>query len=274
MNASLNQKLLPIGLFDSGFGGLTVLKELVDLLPGERFIYFGDTARLPYGNKSPTAIRHFAFENAAFLLEKKIKLLVISCHTACAHAYSDLQNALPIPVLGVTAPGVDCLLKTTQTNAVAVLGTTSTINSGIIQDLLRKKQPSLQIYPIACPLFVPLVEEGLQSHPAAALIAEHYLARLRGTPIDSALLACTHYPLLTTVIQTTLGSTVKLITPAKACAEQVKQWLEENQLLNAEPTSPNCCFYVSDDPVKFQLLAKSFFVKPIEKVTLVQNKIL
>ncbi len=257
----------PIGLFDSGMGGLTVMREFAELLPNENLLYLGDTARLPYGNKSPDAIRRFTLDNASFLLKHNIKLLIVACHTACAHAYDILQASLPIPVLGVTQPGYQQLLAATQSKRVAVLGTTSTIQSGVFQTLLRAHSPTIEIFPVACPLFVPLVEDGLQDHPAAHLLAEHYLAPLRSQQIDSALLACTHYPLLRNAIQKALGPTVQLIEPARSCARQAKELLITKNLLNTNST-PYYRFYASDDPEKFRHLAKIFFPRPINHVSL------
>ncbi|HEX2582960.1 MAG TPA: glutamate racemase [Chlamydiales bacterium] len=257
----------PIGLFDSGVGGLTVMREFVNALPNENLIYLGDTARLPYGNKSPSAIVRFSLENAEFLLQKKIKLLIVSCHTACSHAFERLQKSLPIPVLGVRDPGLSDLVAATKTKRVAVLATASTISSGIFQSLLQAQD--FQVFPVACPLFVPLVEEGLEGHAAAKLIAEHYLAPLRGTGIDAALLACTHYPLLTAVIQEVLGPTVRLIEPAQSLARTAFELLQQRNLLNPGTSPPTYRFFASDDPEKFRRLAKIFFPFQMDQVDLV-----
>jgi glutamate racemase len=258
----------PIGLFDSGVGGLTIMRELAAQLPNEHLIYLGDTARLPYGNKSPEAILRFAIDNSAFLLEQNIKLLIISCHTASSHAFHALKDSLPIPVLGVTEPGVQSLLRATRTKRVAVLGTAATIASGIYQSLIKLQDPNTQIFAISCPLFVPLVEEGLQDHQAAKLIAEHYLSSLRSQNIDAVLLACTHYPLLRATIQEVLGPSIQLVEPASSCAIQAKQLLTSLNLLNEVNRSPKYRFFASDDPEKFQHLAKIFFPHPIPHVFL------
>jgi glutamate racemase len=257
---------LPIGLFDSGMGGLTVLREVASLLPNEHLIYLGDTARLPYGNKSPEAIVQFALDNADFLLQQKIKLLIISCHTACSYAFERLQKTLPIPVLGVTMPGLQALVETTKSREVAVLGTQATIASGLFQCLLKER--GLITHPIACPLFVPLVEEGLQNHSAAKIIAQHYLAPLLATKVDAVLLACTHYPLLKTILREVLGPEIQLIEPARATAMAARTLLEEQNLLNQSTATPSYQFYASDDPEKFRHLAKLFFPYSIERVSL------
>lgn len=252
----------PIGLFDSGFGGLTVMREVARLLPSENLIYLGDTAHLPYGNKSPQTVLQFALENAVFLMEKNIKLLMIPCHTACSHALEILQKQLPIPVIGVIQPGLE-LLKNRQ--RLAVLGTTSTIESGIYQSLIRKQNPQAKIYAIACPLFVPLIEEGFYNHAIAHLTAQSYLEPLRGQ-IDAALLACTHYPLMRPVLQNALGPDVALIEPAAMCASQAREVLSKSLLLNPQTQKPSFAFYVTDDPEKFRRFGKIFFGNEIEKV--------
>lgn len=256
----------PIGLFDSGFGGLTVMREVVRLLPQENLIYLGDTARLPYGNKSPETVLRYAMENASFLLEKKIKLLMVPCHTACSHAIEWLESKLSIPVIGVIRPGFQLLAEATQTKRVAILGTSSTIGSGLYQSLLRQIYPDIEVHPIACPLFVPLVEEGFYSHPSAALIVDAYLAPIKQKGIDAALLACTHYPLLKPLLQEFLGPEVKLIEPAQECAKQALDSLAKQSLLNPQTTPPRYEFYVSDDPEKFGRLGKIFFGRQIERV--------
>ncbi len=252
----------PIGLFDSGFGGLTVMKELVRLLPQEDLIYLGDTAHLPYGNKSPQTVLQFARENASFLLKKNIKLLMIPCHTACSHAFEILQNELPIPVIGVIQPGLELILNIPR---IAILGTTSTIESGIYQTLLKEQNPHAQIIAKACPLFVPLIEEGFYNHPAAALIAELYLNPLKGQ-IDAALLACTHYPLIRPLLQKVLGPEVKLFEPASLCALQAREYLSRANLLNPQSNRPRYEFFATDDPEKFRLFGKIFLGTEIDNV--------
>lgn len=244
------------------------MKQIAEILPHENMVYLGDTARLPYGNKSPEAIRRFSIDNAAFLLEQKIKLLVISCHTADTHAFELLQQSLPIPVIGVTQRSFETLLVSTVAKRVAILGTTSTIGSGAIQKSLLALCPEISLFPVACPLFVPLVEEGLQQHEAAYSIARHYLSNLKEYEIDAALLACTHYPLLKEPIQMALGPDVKLIEPAYSCADQIKKLLQSLELLNTSNLLPEYRFFASDDPIKFRHLAKIFFSKPIDAVYL------
>lgn len=238
------------------------MREVARLLPSEPLIYLGDTARLPYGNKSPKTVLQFALENSAFLLEKNIKMLIIPCHTACSHALQTLQKTLPIPVLGVIQPGLELLASA---STLAVLGTSSTIESGIYQQLIQQKNPQATIFAQACPLFVPLIEEGFHTHPAATLIAETYLAPLRGK-IDTALLACTHYPLMRNVIQNILGPQVRLIEPAEQCALQARELLAKTDLLHPPLQKPHYQFFVSDDPEKFRKLGAIFLGTEIETV--------
>lgn len=252
----------PIGLFDSGFGGLTVMRELVKILPNEDLVYLGDTAHLPYGNKSPQAILDFSRENAAFLIDQDIKLLLIPCHTACCHALSTLQKELPIPVIGVIQPGLE---QVQSTERIAVLGTQSTIDSGLYQSLILQQNPKASLIAKACPLFVPLIEEGFHNHPSMTLIAESYLRELIGN-VDAVLLACTHYPLIRSTLQTLFGPTVSLIEPAEKCAMKAKEYLTERGLLNPQTKKSTYRFYVTDDPEKFQKLGEIFLGSPMKKI--------
>ncbi len=254
----------PIGLFDSGVGGLTIMREVVKHLPNENIVYFGDTARLPYGNKSADAVIRFCLESVSFLIERKIKLLIVACFTASSHVLEILEQKLSIPVIGVIQSGVDELMAATRSKRVAILGTASTIDSGVLQSSIQKREPASVLFPLACPLFVPLIEEGLIEHPATRMIATHYLDPLREANIDSALLACTHYPLIRSLIQDALGSEVRLIEPARSCALKAKQWLSNYGLLNRQTTAPIHEFYASGDPEKFCRLTHLFFGSEIK----------
>jgi glutamate racemase len=260
-----------IGIFDSGFGGLTVMNAVRELLPKENIIYFGDTARLPYGNKSAETILRYAQESALFLLEKKIKLLVIACHTACAFALDVLSEAFSIPVIGVIPPAVDDVVNLSPQTKIAILGTRATISSGVYQEKIRKQLLDAEISAIPCPLFVPLVEEGYVHHPLTEMAVQEYLRPLRDQNIKVALLGCTHYPLLQSLIQKELGEEVTLVNPAISCAKKVFSVLLEKNLLNPNQELPNYLFYVSDDPEKFRLHGKSFLNYPLEHVLLSQK---
>lgn len=255
-----------IGIFDSGFGGLTVMRAIRSVLPHENIIYFGDTARLPYGSKSAETILRYSVENSTFLLNQGIKILVLACHTACAFALEHLQKNFPIPVVGVIPPAVDQLVQGSKTGHVAILGTRATISSGVYQQQIKQRLPNAEISAISCPLFVPLVEEGYVEHPLTEMVIHEYLRPLQRKETDAILLGCTHYPLLLPIIQKELGENVLLVDPAMSCAENVRALLLENNLLNIQTDTPHYQFYVSDDPEKFRLLGKTFLNYPIEHV--------
>ncbi|MBI5272826.1 MAG: glutamate racemase [Chlamydiia bacterium] len=256
----------PIGLFDSGVGGLTIMRSLMRQLPQEKLIYLGDTARVPYGNKSPQAIIRYTLDCVNFLIKQRIKLLVVACFTASSHVLYLLQETLPIPVIGVIQCGIEELTRTTRSGRVAILGTTSTIHSGIIQSLLQQRSPLITAFSIACPLFVPFIEEGLIEHPALMLMARHYLASLKTENIDSALLACTHYPMIRSIIQEVLGKDIALVEPAMSCARSAQHTLAQKGWLNQQNQKQDCLFYTTDDTEKFRASAHQFLGFPIETV--------
>ncbi|MBM3184050.1 MAG: glutamate racemase [Chlamydiae bacterium] len=249
----------PIGFFDSGVGGLTVFAEVAKLLPHETLIYLGDTARLPYGDKSKETVIQYSLQNASFLLKKNIKLLIISCFTASSHALDVLQKEIPIPIFGMMQSGIEALLSLKNAKRIAVLGTKGTIESGVLQSLIQNNLSASTIFPTACPLFVPLIEEGLFNHPATQMIARHYLLPLKENQIDTALLACTHYPLIRKTIQEVLGPHVTLIEPANHCAMMVREYLTKNNLLNPQTSPGSHQFYTTDKSSKFYHLSSLFF---------------
>jgi glutamate racemase len=255
-----------IGIFDSGLGGLTVMRAIRELMPYENIIYFGDTARLPYGSKSAETILRYSLENASFLVKQGIKVLVIACNTACSAALDQVREACEIPVVGITDQGVEEVSRLLPDGKVAILGTRATITSGVYQQQLLARCNTLELFAISCPLFVPLVEEGYNDHPMSALIVQEYLRPLKNRDIKGVLLGCTHYPLLQSMIQHELGEEVLLIDPATACAERTRELLAEMNLLNPSATLPHYQFFVSDDPEKFRLLGKTFLNYPIEHV--------
>jgi glutamate racemase len=248
----------PIGVFDSGIGGLTVAKEIFNLLPNESVIYFGDTARVPYGPKSPATVLRYSREAAAFLMSKDIKALVIACNTATAHAAEALSEELPVPVVGVVEPGARTAARTTQTGRIGVIGTAGTIASGAYDLAVRRLVDDARVYAQPCPLFVPLIEEGWQEHAATRLVAQEYLHALHEVDIDVLILGCTHYPLLATVIQDVLGPDVKLVDSAHETAIELRDLLEDRQQLRSVNEAPLHAFFASDSPMRFREVGSRF----------------
>jgi glutamate racemase len=256
-----------IGLFDSGIGGMTVMKQLMRALPKERFIYFGDTARIPYGNKSPQTIVRYSIENTISLLEKNIKLLVVACNTASAYALPKLRRLFNIPIVGVIEPGAEKAVAVTRNQRIAVLGTQGTIQSGAYQAAIKKLAPQTTVIPIACPLFVPLVEEEWLNHPATQLIVEEYLRPIGKEAVDTLLLGCTHYPLLSALIQKEVGADVQIVDSASTCAHHVAALLQKLEL-SAPILQGQHQYYASDDPDKFRALGERLFGSSLEIVEL------
>lgn len=256
-----------IGIFDSGVGGLSVMREMIRLMPNENYIYLGDTARVPYGNKSPKTILQYSIENISFLLDHGIKLLVIACNTVCAYALEYLEKAFPIPIMGVIKPVFNSLIQKTKNYQVAILGTVNTLSSGIYQNLILKVYPQAKVHSVPCPLFVPLTEEGFLNHPLVDLTAKEYLEKLNLTNIDSVLLACTHYPLIYSSIRKILSPSIQLIDPSKASAEESLKLLKEKNLLSSS-SSPNYQFYVTDNPERFKNVAEKFLGMQVSRVEL------
>jgi glutamate racemase len=250
----------PIGIFDSGLGGLTVAHALFDRLPRESTIYFGDTARVPYGPKSAETVRRYSLEIMRWLLDQGVKAIVIACNTSTAHALEALQAAAPVPVIGVIEPGARAAVAASGGKPIGVIGTAGTIGSGAYERAIRRLAPDAEVIARACPLFVPLVEEGWFDRPATALVAEEYLAPLRQRGIGSLVLGCTHYPLLRPLLQRVTGSGVALIDSAGETASAVAEVLAERNLLAlAEPKRPvTHRFAVSDDPERFRAVGARF----------------
>ncbi len=262
-----------IGIFDSGSGGLTVMRAIREKMPHENIIYFGDTERLPYGSKSAETILRYTLENASFLEKQGIKILVIACNTACSAALDQVRNACAIPVIGISEQGVEEVSRLLPQKKVGILATRATINSGMYQEQILARYPDAKLFAIPCPLFVPLVEEGFADHPICSLVAREYLQPLKIKGIEGALLGCTHYPLLHKAIQEELGEDVILINPATACAEKTYELLGEKNLLNSSLASPQYQFIVSDDPEKFRLHGETFLNHPIENVCLKESQL-
>lgn len=253
-----------IGVFDSGVGGLTVLKALMERLPNESTVYLGDTARVPYGTKSGEVVTRYSLANANALLEYDIKMLVVACNTASAVALPALRERLPIPVVGVINPGAHVAAQTTKTNKVAVIGTPGTIASNAYQQALLREKPELQVSAQACPLFVPLAEEGWTEGDVPRLVAETYLGQgLLAEGVDTLVLGCTHYPLLANVIHAVAGPSVTLVDSAKATADRVAEVLRERELTKLERSTVERHYLVTDTPARFLQVGARFLGRPL-----------
>jgi glutamate racemase len=264
-------KQTSIGMFDSGIGGLTVMKQILQLLPKESIVYFGDTARLPYGEKSRETIIRYSIENAIFLMEQHIKILVVACNTAASVSLEKLQSFFKIPIVGVINPGAQKAALSSKNGRIAVLGTKGTIASGAYQKEIANILPSAQIFPIACPLFVPLVEEKMASHPVSKIMVQEYLKPLKNLKIDTLLLGCTHYPFLKQLIQEEVGRDVLIVDSASTCAENVEKILKEKNLFQNQPHPPAYRFIVSDDNQKFHSLGEQFLGFSIPEVEVIRS---
>jgi len=247
-----------IGIFDSGIGGLTVLKEIVAKLPDENIIYLGDTARVPYGIRSAETVTRYSFENTQFLLAQEIKMLVVACNTATAVSLDAVKKEFPLPVIGVLEPGARAAVAATKTRRVGVIGTEATIASGAYQRAITRLAPDAEVHSLACPLFVSLAEEGWTDNDVAELVAEKYLAPLRGRGIDTLVLGCTHYPLLKAVISKAVGPEITLIDSATETAKEVAAVLEKLRWRGNGKGEGLRKFYVTDSPVRFEKIGKRF----------------
>lgn len=246
---------LPIGVFDSGLGGLTVLKSLVRDLPNERFIYLGDTARTPYGSKGSETIKRYSKECAQFLLDKGVKAVVVACNTSSAHALQDLSNSVSCPVIGTVKPAVHKALSVTKTKRIGVIGTEATIASTVYERELKAIDPSITVLSVSCPLFVPVVEQGMFSGEVVDSVVKHHLAPLRETEIDTLILGCTHYPLLTQSITSFMGPKASLIACSDAVSEETKRILSENGLTSSVDEHSGHTYFVTDAVPRFSRLA-------------------
>jgi glutamate racemase len=267
----------PIGIFDSGVGGLTVFSTIARMLPHEDLIYFGDTARVPYGNKSAETIQRYSLQIARFLEQKKIKMLVVACNTASAYGLPLLQRTFDFPVSGVIVAGVRAALNRTQNGRIAVIGTTGTIKSGsyrkaLMHDHQRWYQGAepLRYFGQACPLFVPLVEEGWLKGAVTEQVAQQYLRFVNTNACDTLILGCTHYPLLKQVITKIVGTRIAIVDSAEETAKTVRAILQEKNLANASKKPGNQLFYVSDLTEKFYTIGKLCLKKNLTRVQRVQ----
>lgn len=257
-----------IGVFDSGIGGLTVVKELTKQLPYEDIIYLGDTARVPYGTKSESTVIRFTLENILFLLRGKVKLIVIACNTSSSIALDMVKKYFKIPIIGVIKPGVKEAVYATRNKRIGVIGTAATIRTGAYEFEIKRFDPTIKVTSCACPLFVPLVEEGWISEKITFDIATEYLKPLKKNNVDTLILGCTHYPLLKSVIKKIMGENVVLIDSAMQVAREVKESLRNEGRLNSKRPlkSIKRIFNVTDEPQAFLKLAKRFLGYPIKEV--------
>lgn len=263
--------LSPVGIFDSGIGGLTVVKAMQSLLPSERIIYFGDTARVPYGSKSQVTIRKYALDDTGILMKYQPKMVIVACNTVSALALDVVEQAgKDMVVLGVLEAGAELAVQSSRNGRIGVIGTRATIASNAYSLAINAMNPDVEVFSSACPLFVPLAEEGYTEHPAAGMIAEEYLEVLLEQRIDTLVLGCTHYPILRNMIKKITGPDITIIDSAEAVALKAKGLLAENGMLSQSgvPAFPH--LLVSDLPQKFKALCELFLGKDIPDVELVE----
>ncbi|MFH1080582.1 MAG: glutamate racemase [Pseudomonadota bacterium] len=260
----------PIGVFDSGVGGLTVVRALMERLPFENITYFGDTARVPYGVKSVETITDYATQIAEFLLKQKVKLLIVACNTIAAVADEPIRGMSPVPVLDVIDAGARRAAAETKSRQVGVIGTPATINSNAYARAIHRYDPQVRIYSHACPLFVPLVEEGWLDHPVTQLTAREYLKPVLAEHIDTLVLGCTHYPLLKPLFEQLLGLQICLVDSAEAMASITAGLLAEQKLVNPSRVPPMYRFFVTDVPYRFQTIGERFLGRTLSRVELVK----
>lgn len=260
INRELLRKDAPIGVFDSGVGGLTVAREIMRQIPNEKIVYFGDTARVPYGSKSRETVTRFSEQIVRFLRTFQVKTIVVACNTASAYALDTLEKDIDIPIIGVVKPGARVAAEATRNGRIGVIATEATIGSRIYSKYIQQLNKDVTIYGKACPLFVPLVEEGLLQDPVTDEIARRYLTELIDIDIDTLILGCTHYPLIRSTLGRIMGDRVTLVNPAYETAIELKSMLEKLDLLNEEAPglgSNQYQFYVSDKAEKFVRFANS-----------------
>ncbi|MCX7879147.1 MAG: glutamate racemase [Ignavibacteria bacterium] len=270
----MDSRFAKIGIFDSGVGGLSVLKHFLRYLPHERYVYLGDTARVPYGNKSRETIRNYARQSTNFLLSQKVKLIVVACNTVSSVALDLVEEISNVPIVGMITPTINTALAFSKTKRIGVIGTRATILSHSYQNALKEASSynSIEIFAKPCPLFVPLVEEGMVSHPSTELIAEEYLAELRQASVDTLILGCTHYPMLSGVISKVLPSTFLVDSGEESAKYSVKLLKERDLLRSVEHNaklSPDIEFFLTDYPYNFREIAKNFLGFDIEEVKIV-----
>lgn len=244
-----------IGVFDSGLGGLTVIREMGSLMPRENAVYFGDTARVPYGSKSKATIIEFSHQIMRFLLRHDVKGVIIACGTASSNALEEMRASYDLPIIGVVEPGARAALRATKNGRIGVLGTAATIRSGAFERLLLKEDPSLEVTSQACPLFVPLVEEGWFSDEVTREVIRRYIKPLKENQVDTVILGCTHYPLLRPLIQKEMGENVTLINVSEAATREMKEFLGQHDM-EADHAAGTYDFYASDSIDQFRSFSR------------------
>lgn len=256
----------PIGVFDSGLGGLTVARQLRRLLPGENIVYFGDTARVPYGSKSPEAVIRFSMENCRFLISQNVKMIIVACNTSSALALGTLRREHRVRIYDVITPGARKAVSLTRVGKIGVIGTHATIRSGAYEREIRELADAVRVYSRPCPLFVPLAEEGWLDRPATVEIAREYLLPLKKEGIDVLILGCTHYPVLRETIRLVMGDRVSLVDSGRCCAEAVR---DEMAPRGRGLAGGRVSYYVSDMPERFKEIGRLFMREEIDEVTVV-----
>ncbi|MBE9521610.1 MAG: glutamate racemase [Proteobacteria bacterium] len=260
----------PIGVFDSGIGGLTVARALIERLPLENIIYFGDTARVPYGVKSPETISRYATQITEFLLQQKVKVLIVACNTMAAVAYGAIKDLSSVPTLDVVDAGARSAVAETHNKYVGVIGTPATINSNAYVKAIKEYDPEITVFSQPCPLFVPLVEEGWLDHQVTRLTAQEYLKPVVAQNIDTLVLGCTHYPLLKPLLREVLGDQITLVDSARTIARETEELLRKNSVQNIQEKPPEYRFYVTDVPVRFKEIGERFLGRTLSNVTIVK----
>jgi len=268
--AAADNRMRPIGVFDSGIGGLTVLRALIETLPGEDFIYLGDTARLPYGTKSNEVILRYTRENSEFLLAKGIKMLVVACNTSSAVALAEISRLTVVPVIGVIDPGAEAAVKASRNGKIGVIGTEATIASGAYTRAIHTLRPGAEIYTRACPLLVPLVEEGWTENEIAERTVAWYLESLKQSGIDTLLLGCTHYPLLWGLFERVLGPRIRIVDSAVATAAGVSKRLTTLRLARSHGTGSQS-FFVTETPERFVRVGRRFIGDSVESAVRIER---
>lgn len=262
----------PLGMFDSGIGGLTVLDAISRRLPKESVVYFGDTARLPYGTKSKDTVTRFSQEIVRFLMTKNPKVIVVACNTASAYSLPVLRSMVDIPVVGVVEPGAKAALRVTRNDKIGVIGTRATIQSGAYLEAIQAIKPDAKVFSKACPLFVPLIEEGWVDHPVTLEVARHYLGHLAACEVDALILGCTHYPLLKGLLEQVVEPGVVLVDSAEETAREVEEVLSARGMLASSLVGPRAELYVSDMHLNLRLQIQRFLGFEVPRIKVVNSE--